>query len=145
MRVFKFLFMFVASVLCALFGADAGVLMAAAGSLPDAGKTQGGHESYKGTTEPIRSGGAAATNPTNPDGIMTETMGRAEGDPEMYQKDIDERITKIRPMATPIDQISRYATAQKSKSFEVKYYSVGTRPVKTKLTAAVTAAAVSSV
>ena len=121
-------------------GADAGVLMAAAGALPDAGKTQGGHESYKGTTEPIRSGGAAATNPTNPDGIMTETMGRAEGDPEMYQKDIDERITKIRPMATPIDQISRYATAQKSKSFEVKYYSVGTRPVKTKLTAAVTAA-----
>ena len=57
----------------------------------------------------------------------------------MYQKDIDERITRIRPMATPIDQISRFANAQRAKSFEVKYYSVGTRPVKTKLTAAVTA------
>ncbi len=120
-------------------GADAGVLMAAAATLPDAGKTVGGHESYKGTTERIRTAGAEAANPTNPDGIMTETAGRGEGDPEMYQKDIDERITKIRPMATPIDQISRFATAQKSSSFEVKYYSVGTRPVRTKLTAAVTA------
>ncbi len=139
MKGVKFVLNVFLCVVCALLGADAGVLMAAAGALPDAGKTQGGHESYKGTTESIRTSGAAATNPTNPDGIMTETMGRAEGDPEMYQKDIDERITKIRPMATPIDQISRYATAQKSKSFEVKYYSVGTRPVKTKLTAAVTA------
>ena len=138
-KIVKNLLSLAANGVAMALGADAGVLMAAAGNLPDAGKTKGGNESYKGTTEPIRSAGAAATNPTNPDGIMTETMGRADGDPEMYQKDIDERITKIRPMATPIDQISRYATAQKSSSFEVKYYSVGTRPVKTKLTAAVTA------
>ena len=120
-------------------GADTGMLMAAAGDLPDAGKTMGGHQQYMGTTETIRTAAAAAENPTNADGIMTETEGRADGDPEMYQKDIDARITKIRPMATPVDQISRFATAQKSTSFEVKYYSVGTRPVKTKLTAAVSA------
>ncbi len=96
-------------------GADASVLMAAGTPLPD----------------------DTSLNPDGPEGILTETYGRQEGDPDMYQKDIDERITRIRPMATPIDQISRYATAQKAKSFEVKYYSVGTRPVKTTLTEAV--------
>ena len=125
--------------LAIIAGADAGVLMAAAGPLPDAGKTKGGEELYKGTTEPHHEAGANALNPANPDGIMTETMGRAEGDPDMYQKDIDERITRIRPMATPIDQISRYATTRKANSFEVKYYSVGTRPVKTTLASAVAA------
>ena len=107
--------------------------------LPDAGITNSGHELYKGTTEHHTAAGAAATHPDNPAGILTETFGRADADSEMYQKDIDERITRIRPMATPIDQISRFANAQRAKSFEVKYYSVGTRPVKTKLTAAVTA------
>ncbi len=106
-------------------------------NLPDAGKTQGGVEQYKGTTEHHNTAGAAVLNPTNPDGILTETIGRADGDPDMYQRDIDERITRIRPMATPIDQISRYATAQKASSFEVKYYSVGTRPVKTTLSQSV--------
>jgi len=113
-------------------GADTGVLMAMA-SLPDGGMTKGGTELYKGTSEPHATAGAAALNPANPDGIMTETEGRTF-DPDMYQRDIDERITRIRPMATPIDQISRYATAQKASSFEVKYYSVGTRPVRTTLT-----------
>ena len=112
-------------------GADTGVLMAME-SLPDGGMTKGGAELYKGTTEPHATAGAAALNPANPDGIMTETEGRTF-DPDMYQRDIDERITRIRPMATPIDQISRYATAQKASSFEVKYYSVGTRPVRTTL------------
>lgn len=120
-------------------GADAGMLMAAATPLPDAGKTQGGEEQYKGTTEHHTTAGAAAQYPNNPAGILTETQARADADAEMYQKDIDERITRIRPMATPIDQISRYAHSQHARSFEVKYYSVGTRPVKTTLTAAVTA------
>ena len=53
-------------------------------NLPDAGISRGGHE--------------------RAEGIATETFGR-EDDPEIYQKEIDERITKIRPMATPIDQI----------------------------------------
>ncbi len=105
--------------------------------LPDAGITNSGHELYKGTTEHHTAAGAAATHPDNPAGILTETFGRADADSEMYQKDIDERITRIRPMATPVDQISRYAHSQHASSFEVKYYSVGTRPVKTTLTQAV--------
>ena len=95
-----------------LSGAGSGVMMADASNLPDAGKTTGGDGG---------NGNGAA-------GIATETQGRGDGDPEFYTKDIDSRIIKIRPMATPIDQISRYAKAQSASSFEVKYYSVGTRP-----------------
>lgn len=94
-------------------GASQGVMLAEASNLPDAGKTAAGDGGNNGGTG----------------GIATETQGRADGDPEFYSKDIDSRIVKIRPMATPVDQISRYAKAQSSNSFEVKYYSVGTRPI----------------
>lgn len=105
-----------------VFSAGSGVMLADASNLPDAGKSTGGEG---GITTP-------------PSGIATETEGRQDGDPEFYTKDIDSKIIKIRPMATPIDQISRYAKAQKSDSFEVKYYSVGTRPIKAKTTSLVT-------
>lgn len=108
----KFFFMMVSFVLTCLsvvMGASSGVIMAAASDLPDAGKTAAGE--------------------SGADGIATESQGRLDGDPDFYTADIDQRITKIRPMATPVDQISRYAKAQKSDSFEVKYYSVGTRPI----------------
>lgn len=104
-------------------GAHAGVMLADASALPDAGKTNAGE------------GGVD----TPPNGIATESQGRKDGDPEFYTKDIDQRIVKIRPMATPVDQISRYAKAQKSDSFEVKYYSVGTRPIRCKTSDAVDA------
>lgn len=114
---------FLLTVLALLSGASSGVMMAAATDLPDAGKTNSG----SGDTS------------TGGDGIATESQGRQDGDPEFYTKDIDKRITKIRPMATPIDQISRYAKAQPSDSFEVKYYSVGTRPISCKTSEAVAA------
>ena len=99
-------------------GAHSGVMMAEASNLPDAGKTTAGDGGNGGDTS----------------GIATETGGRADGDPEFYTKDIDKRIIKIRPMATPVDQISRYAKAQPCDSFEVKYYSVGTRPISSTTT-----------
>lgn len=99
------------SFFCILVGAQTGVMMADAAALPDAGVTA--------------SGSAADGN----GGIATESAGRADGDPEFYTKDVDSKITKIRPMATPIDQISRYAKTSSCDSFEVKYYSVGTRPI----------------
>lgn len=108
-------------IVSVLLGASSDVFMAAASDLPDAGKTNSG------------------SGNDNPDGIATETQGRQDGDPEFYTKDIDKRIVKIRPMATPVDQISRYAKAQHSDSFEVKYYSVGTRPITCKTTTAITA------
>lgn len=100
----------VLTVLAFVTGASSGVLMAAAAPLPDAGMNEAGE------------GGAA--------GISTETFGRDNGDGNFYLSDVDKRIVKIRPMATPIDQISRYASASATNSFEVKYYSVGTREVK---------------
>lgn len=102
-------------------GAD-GVLMADTAPLPDAGMSNSGNPSGNGT-----------------EGIATETRGREDADPDFYLNDLDKRIVKIRPMATPIDQISRYAKASTSQSFEVKYYSVGTRAIKTTTTNAVTA------
>lgn len=108
------------TLLSIITGAVSGVMMADASALPDAGKTN--------------SGAPDAGN----GGIATETQGRQDGDSEMYTKDIDKRIVKIRPMATPVDQISRYAKAQPSDSFEVKYYSVGTRPISCKTTSALT-------
>lgn len=107
---------FLLTILALLTGASSGVMMAAASELPDAGKSNSGSGSIGGS----------------PDGIATESQGRQDGDDEFYTKDIDKRIVKIRPMATPIDQISRYAKAQPSDSFEVKYYSVGTRPISCK-------------
>lgn len=111
----------VLGLITVILGASSGVFMAAASDLPDAGKTNSG------------------SGNDSPDGIATETQGRQDGDPEFYTKDIDKRIVKIRPMATPVDQISRYAKAQHSDSFEVKYYSVGTRPITCKTTAAIAA------
>lgn len=113
----KMAFSLFLSLMCVLLGASSGVMMADASALPDAGKTQAG-------------------NPGDGNGgIATRTAGEQNGDPEFYTKDIDTKITKIRPMATPVDQISRYATAQKADSFEVKYYSVGTRPISCKTSA----------
>ena len=106
-----------------LTGASSGVMLADASSLPDAGVTNAGDGGNSGGT----------------DGIATETQGRQDGDSEFYTKDIDKRIIKIRPMATPVDQISRYAKAQPCDSFEAKYYSVGTRPISCTTTAAIAA------
>ncbi len=116
----RFLFGFALTLIAIVIGASSGVMMAESANLPDAGKTASGADA---------TGGAG--------GIATETQGREDGDPEFYSKEIDDRIIKIRPMATPIDQISRYAKSESSKSFEVKYYSVGTRPIKCQLTTAV--------
>lgn len=100
-----------------LIGAPGNVLMAegidpSAGAtpLPDAGKT-------------IQSG-------------LTMEAGQRAVD-ELYLTDVDKRITRIRPMATPIDQISRYAKTVKVNSMEVKYYAVGAKPIKTQLKTAV--------
>lgn len=111
----KTILSFVLSLVAIVAGASLGVIMAAATNLPDAGKTNAGADS---------TGGA--------DGIATETQGRADGAEGFYLEDVDKRIVKIRPMATPIDQISRYAKSTSCNSFEVKYYSVGTRPISCK-------------
>ncbi len=122
-------------VLAVIFGVNGSVLMAEAAGLPDGGTTESGAPAEAGgapAAGEAGSGGAAAGS----DGIATETAGRdnfSEQDIEFYSNDINEKITKIRPMATPVDQISRYATPKKASSFVVEYWSIGTRPIKTKV------------
>lgn len=51
--------------------------------------------------------------------------------------EIDERIVKIRPMATPIDQLSRWAGARNCGSMIVDYYSVDTPATEASLSIAI--------
>lgn len=60
------------------------------------------------------------------DGPLTTSLTR-ENAPGLLRTDIDERIVKIRPMSTPIDQISRMIGSRKAKSMIVEYYSVDTK------------------
>lgn len=131
MKKFSCLFVsFVLTALALILGGGANVIMATAA----VGENDGG-----GTNESGAEGGnsESASNEVvgEPDGIATETMGRANGDPDFYLNDVDKRIVKIRPFSTPIDQISRYAKTEKVDSFVCKYYSSGTRPIKTVITA----------
>lgn len=56
-----------------------------------------------------------------------------EAAPGLLQNSIDERIVKVRPTSTPIDQISRCAGARTAKSMTVEYYSVDTKATETTL------------
>lgn len=63
---------------------------------------------------------------------LTLQLSRAAS-PDLLRNEIDDRIVKIRPMATPIDQISRHAGSRRSGSMTVEYYSVDTKGVSTTL------------
>ncbi len=147
-KTFSWLMSVFLMALAAIFGVNGSVLMAEATQLPDAGTTDSGHPAEAGgatAAGEAGTGGAAAQN----NGIATETAGRettAAGDNEnFYLKDVNDKITRIRPAATPLDQISRYANTKKADSFIVKYYSVGTRPIKTTVKTATTESTGSSI
>lgn len=57
-----------------------------------------------------------------------------EAAPGLLRNEIDERVTKIRPMATPIDQISRLAGARRAGAMTVDYYAVDTLSIHSKVT-----------
>ena len=97
---------------------------------------------------PLPEGGASITaGPTaagefEPRGSFSKQDGEAAS-PELFTKDIDDKVTKISPMRTPIDQISRKSgKSSPTKSLEVKYYSVGNRPIIGKVATAVTLSAI---
>lgn len=75
---------------------------------------------------PVTSGRIISGTP-----LTTEiTRGHSK---DLLMNEIDKRITKVRPMSTPIDQLSRYAGARKSGSMVVDYYSVDVKPTKATL------------
>ena len=129
----RFLLGFALSMIALVISATSGVFMAAASELPDTNFNDNPGKVNAGEGKGVTSNGTYINT-----GISTETEGRIDGDPNFYMQDVDKRIVKIRPMATPIDQISRYAKASSTSSFEVKYYSVGTRPITCNLSGAVT-------
>ena len=63
------------------------------------------------------------------DGPLTTDLSR-EGSPDLLLNEIDQQIVKIRPMSTPIDQISRYAGSKHAGSMTIDYYSVETIMIK---------------
>lgn len=63
------------------------------------------------------------------DGPLTLDL-TMQASPGLLRNEIDDRIVKIRPMATPIDQISRHAGSRMCGSMIVDYYSVDTKPIE---------------
>lgn len=134
-KFFNRLFSIFIMVMAIIFGVNGSVLMAEAAPLTDAGTSESGH--------PAEAGGAPAANEAGnggaarqSEGIATEGAGRElfnENGMEFYNNDINDKIIKIRPMATPVDQISRYATTKSADSFVVEYWSIGTRSIRTTL------------
>ena len=56
-----------------------------------------------------------------------------EASPSLLLNEIDQQIVKIRPMATPLDQLSRYGGGKHAGSMIVDYYNVDTKPTSTLL------------
>ena len=59
-----------------------------------------------------------------------------QASPELLRNAIDKAVVKIRPMATPLDQISRLGHVRDVDSMEVDYYSVDCRKGSTRVTKA---------
>lgn len=64
--------------------------------------------------------------------LTTDLANQAS--PGLLVNDIDSKIVKIRPMATPLDQISRMGHTRAVSSMEVDYYSVDTRIDRARIT-----------
>jgi len=60
-------------------------------------------------------------------GTPLTTENAHEASPSLLANAIDTAIVKVRPMATPLDQISRMGNTRPVDSMEVDYYSVDTR------------------
>ena len=66
------------------------------------------------------------------DGPLTTDITR-QASPSLLLNEIDQQVVKIRPMATPLDQISRYGGGKHAGSMIVDYYQVDTKPTSTML------------
>lgn len=68
--------------------------------------------------------------------MITTTETIASQSPELLRNSIDERIIKVRPMSTPVDQLSRCGRSRHAGSMTVEYYSVDTKKTQAELSAA---------
>ncbi len=65
--------------------------------------------------------------------MITTLETIAQQSPELLRNSIDERIVKVRPMSTPVDQLSRCGRARSAGSMTVEYYSVDTKKTEATL------------
>lgn len=72
-------------------------------------------------------------------GTPLTTSLTAEASPELLLNSIDRRIVKVRPMSTPIDQISRSGASRMATAMTVDYYSVDTKKTQTTVREAIAA------
>lgn len=80
------------------------------------------------------------TNGAHVNGAPLTTAITESAAPGLLRNSVDERIVKIRPMATPVDQLSRCAGARSCNSMKVNYYAVDVKPINADITASLTAA-----
>jgi len=123
-KYFSIMMGFMLTVVATLTGAAGNVIMAAASDLPDAGKTVAGD-------------GVDAVDDVTNSGASTVTLTEQEANADFHVTALDEKVMKIRPMSTPLEQITRGKGGRHINSMRTRYYSVGTRPVYTTLKTAV--------
>ncbi|MDE5934782.1 MAG: hypothetical protein K2G95_03330, partial [Muribaculaceae bacterium] len=70
------------------------------------------------------------------DGAPLTTANTREASGELLRSAVDRRVVKIRPMATPIDQISRWGGCRVIGSMKADYYSVDNKPMSDKVASA---------
>lgn len=80
-------------------------------------------------------GHAGGTNIVN---IPATTPLVREAAPGLIVNEVDSRVAQIKPMATPVDQISRLIGARRSKSMIVDYYSVDSKAIGATMTGTLT-------
>ncbi len=67
--------------------------------------------------------------------ITTTSLLQSQA-PGLLRNSVDQRIVKIRPMSTPIDQLSRCGSARQASAMTVDYYTVDTKATETTSTQA---------
>lgn len=129
-KYFKIFMSFLLIMAATLTGANSSVIMAAATDLPDAGKTVAGDSGNLGTG---KSQNPEEAGDVSDSGASSVTQTERDGDPDFHLTNLDKKVMKIRPMSTPLEQITRGKGGRHINSMVTKYYSVGTRPVSTTL------------
>lgn len=139
---FYFVMMAIMAVVTAVTGIGGGILLAATpGGMPSAlpPDTANGTTGYTATdgtpqhyTDGLATGDPAKVPEPGDTGIST-SITTDEASPELHDVDIDDLITKIRPKATPLDNIMRYCKTVNVSQPEWQFFSLGTRPIQTTL------------
>lgn len=75
--------------------------------------------------------GTAGGNHISGTAATTENIRTAS--PDLLRNAIDRRIVKVRPMSTPIDQLTRCAASRRAGAMTVEYYSVDTKQTQATL------------